>query len=1042
MRFKKNWCTFAIILFSFIVVAQPTTVYTEAQLAYKKGVEYYDKGIFGLAQKEFQKSLSLLQPTNEPEFKLLQTQAELYFAKSAVRLNQPDGEKLILDFARTHDPDPLADQAIFEMGNYYYNSKAYEKAAELFSRIDVYDLSKNQRSEVKFKLGYSYFVKKRFTEARTAFAEIKDIQNEYYYPSNYYYGMTSFYNNRYEEAIGSFENVKRSKKYAPYIPYYITQIYFSQGDYNKVIEYAGSKTEDKDLKNLEGINQLVGQAYFELGDFDRARPLLEYYVNNTNKMRPEDFYQLGYVQYKAGSYAKAIENFEQLGRVKNAMGQSAMFALGDSHLKTGNKPAALNAFKAASKMDFDADTQEEALYNYAKLSYELNFDREAVSALQTIQPGTKHHNEAQALLSAIFLNTRDYENAISILENIPDKSPEMRETYQKVAYLRGLQLYREGDGDGASKMFNTSLTVPIDTRTKALSIYWLGEIAYNNKDYDGSVREMNKFLTLGKSLRNLPDEASVYTANYIQGYNYLKQENYQGAFSYFQNAANGIKDNARFISNPDVAQKILGDAVLRAGDCLFKRNQYNDAVKYYDEAVKNRYSGFVYALYQKAIIEGLRGNTTDKIINLDDLVDTHPDSEYADDALLQLGITYLEIGKFEQAIVPLKRIINNYQNSKLTNQALLKLGLISYNQGNLESAIAYYKQVFAYNPSQPEAEAALTALEEIYVDDLGKTEEYFAFLETIPGYKVEEDEKEHINFKAAESQYANGNYEKAIQAFSVYIRQYPNGRNLLLAHYHRGESYAVEKRYSDALRDYEFVIGKGNSLYYTKALKKAAIIAYNHDQNFEKAYDFYSKLELATDNSDTRFEAQIGALRSAYRTNDYEAVSTLAVRVIENPTSSDQHKASANFYLGKMAFDKEDYDKALRAFNEVTKQSNDEQTAEARYTIAYIYYLKRELEVAQQIALNANKESSDYPYWVAKSVILLADILAEKGDIFNAQAVLEGLIENYTEDEELVNIAKTKLEQLKARESSTSRLLTEPTDKSTLELIDPNEGGN
>ena len=1036
MRLKNLVFPLFFLLATMPLFAQQSSIYSDANLSYKRGMEFYNQGLFGLAQKEFQEVIDMIRPEHEPDGILLLTSAELYYAKSAVRLDQPDGEKLIIDFARTHDPDPLATEAIIEMGNYYYNSKDYVKAAQLFQSIDAFDLSKEQRSEVKFKLGYSYFVKKKFTEAKIAFGEIRDIQNKYYYPSNYYYGMTAFYEDDYDEAIKSFKKVNRSKKYAPYIPYYITQIHFAKGEYDEVIKYAAEKTENAKLKNLPEINQLVGKAYFEKGDFRRALPHLEFFATKAKKLRPEDLYQLGYVQYQDGAYQKAIKHFTQLNKLSTPMGQNAMFALGDSYLQLGQNANARNAFKAASKLDFDKDVQEDALYNFAKLSYELNFDREAIPALQGIPPSSKYHSEAQTLLSAIFLNTRDYENAIRILEDIPNKTPQIRETYQKVTYLRGVQLYRESDYEGARRYFNKSLEMPIDTRTKALSIYWLGDMANADGDYDGSIREMNKFLTLSKNLRNLPDESSTYTANYIQGYNYLKQKDYSSALGYFQSTITGIKENSQFISNEVIAQKMLGDAVLRAGDCLFKRNKYDQAIRFYDDAVENKYAGFVYALYQKAIIEGLRGNTTSKIIALDNIANDYPDSEYADNALLQLGTTYLEIGKMGNASKPLQRILQYYKNSDLTNQALLKLGLISYNQGNLENAISCYKQVFNYNPSEKEADAALTALQEIYVDDLGKPDTYFAFLETIPGYKVEAGEKESINFKAAESQYENGNYEKAITSYTNFIRKYPKGSYTLTAYFHRGESYAVLKRYTEAMRDYESVIERGNSRFYGKALKKAAIIAYNHELDFEKAYTYYSKLEGVTDNADTRFEAQLGALQSAYRTNKTDAVYALSEKVIKNPAASNEQRALANFYLGKMAYDRKDFTDALRAFNEVTKTSNNEQTAEARYLIAHIYYQQRELEVAQQIALNANAESSDYPYWVAKSVILLADILSEKGDLFNAQAVLEGLIETYDGDQELLNIAKAKLAQLKQREASTSRLITTPLDDTTLELDD------
>jgi len=1033
---KKSLLSTVFCLFVAGIYGQNSAIYTQTNLAYKKAMNLYEEGIVGLAQTEFKNVIETLRPLNEPESVLLKTKAELFYAKCAVRLNQPDGERLIIDFARTYDPDPLANQAILEMADFYFNSKDYARAAELFASIDAFDLGRDQRSEVKFKLGYSYFVKKKFREARIAFSEIRDIQNEYYYPSNYYYGMTSFYEDKYNEAIASFEKVERSKKYQPYTPYYIAQIYFAQGKFDEVIKYAVDKTQNEKLKNLPEINQLVGQAYFEKGDFRKALPYLEYYADNAKQLRPEDLYQLGYVHYQDKNYQQAIVRLEELGTLDSEMGQSAMYALADAYLKTDKKPSARNAFRAAARMDYDDNIQEESNFNFAKLSYELNFDREAIAALEKIDPSSKFHSEAQTLLSSIFLNTRDYDNALATIEKLPNLSPAMMETYQKVAYFKGIQLYRDGETEGAKKRFNQSLENPVDNRTKALAYYWLGEIAHQEEDYPASTRQINKFLALSKNLKNLPDESSVYTANYIQGYNYLEQTDYNSALGYFEKAATGIKSNALFISNPIVAQRIQGDAILRSGDAYFKRNQYTKALEYYNTAVDQNHNGFVYALYQKAIIEGLNGNQTNKIIALDDLVENHPNSEYADNALMQLGITYLEIGKLDNASRPLKTLLEKYPNSSLRNQGLLKLGLISYNQGSLEEAANYYKQVFGNNPTEREGEAALTALEEIYVDDLAQPDVYFAFLETIPGYKVQAGEKESINFKAAASQYENGNYGKAIISLNNYIRLYPGGKNIIKAYFYRGDAHTAEKQYTEALRDFEKVIEKGNSSYYVKALDKAAIIAYYHAEDYEKSYDFYSRLEAATDKMDTRLEAQEGALSSAYLIGNGTAVLAYADKVLKNPDVTTEQRALASFYVGKVAFDKEEYLDALRAFNEVTKSSNNEETAEARYLIAYIYYVQRDLEVAEQITLNAQAESSEYPYWAGKSIILLADILAEKGDVLNARAVLEGWIESYNEDEELLNIAKKKLEQLKAREAASNRLITTPVDTETLDLME------
>ncbi len=1013
----------ALCIWGFSLMAQSTAVFTEADLAYKRGTGFYQEGLFGKAQEEFHQTMLLLQPVNEPAADLLRIKAELHYAKSAVQLKLPDGEKLILDFIRKYKPDPMAMQALNEIAKYYYDSKEYEKAISFYDQVDWSGLSKSQRDEARFRLGYSYFVTKQFGRAKTQFREIRDVRNEYYEPTNYYLGLCYFFEGNYRDAIATLRVAEKNRRFRDQIPYYICQIYFAERQYDELIAYARPLTANPNASRAKEIQQLLGQAYFEKGDYQSALPYLEFYAERTGKLREEEFYQLGYTQYATQNYRKATRSFEELSTVNSKLGQYAMYYLGDSYVKLDQKSSARTAFAAAKRMSFDPAVQEDALFNYAKLSYELKDPREAITALQSIRPESRYFVEAQSLMSEIFLNYRDYKQAMDIIEKMPNKTPAIRETYQKVTYLRGLQLMQSNDPAGARRHFDISLQDPVNAEYKALAVYWLGDLAYREKDYNNSIRQLNQFLTLAKTLRNLPDESSLFTANYLQGYNYLKQENFNAALGFFREAMDGIKRNRSFIRSEAVRGQILGDATMRAADCLFKRNQYNDALKLYDEAITARYQGFEYAIYQKAIIEGLRGRQTEKILALDRLVKDFPNSEFADDALLAIGSTYQELGQLNQAIAPLRQLATNYRGkSDLINQALLRLGLISYNQANLEGAINYYKQVFSNNPDPNEAALALAALEEIYVNDLGKPDAYFAFLETIPGYKVDNMAKDSISYRSALTQFENGNYPRAVEAFSDYLRKYPNGIYAIDAYFQRGESYAVQKQYSPALKDYEVVINRGPSRHYLKALEKASIIAYNHEKDFVKSFDLYTKLETAATSPDMRFEAQIGALRSAYRSGNTQAVNLYANRVASNPSASPAQVATANFYSGKLAYDRQDFNTALNSLQEVIRLSDNEQTAEARYLIASIHYQRRDLNKAQELCISANRESSAYPYWVAKTVILLSDVFLEKGELQNARAVLEALLENYNEDPEVVKTARDKLAAVNARINAGSRL--------------------
>jgi len=1021
--------TLSLVIFMLVwpLAAQQTAIFTDANRFYKRGIDFYQKGVYGKAQQEFQEVVNLLLPVNEAEAELLRIKAEFHLAKTAVLLDQPNGEILIKEFIRTYRPAPIAEQAILEVANYYFNERDYERALEYYERLGTTGMTRGQRAEINFKKGYAHFVNKEFQEAKSNFEAVADIRGDYYYKSNYYLGLCYFFEGEYNDAIRTLRIAGDDSRYRRYAPYYLAQIYFAERRFDELITYAEPRLNERELKEKDEIHQLVGQAYFEKGMFEQALPHLRQYAESANKLREEEFYQLGYTQYQAGNYDAAIESFKPLSSVNSRIGQSAMFYLADCYLKLGRKQNALIALGDARRMNFDPTITEEARFTYGKLAYELNQPKSAVNALQELAVDSRYYVQAQDLIGEIVLSYRDYGEALEVLENIPNKTPKVLQAYQQVLTYRGIQLLRNDLLAEARTHLQQSLQYRLEQRPQAMALYWLGDIAHREENYQNSINFVNQFLTLAKTMNNLPDESSIMTGNYLQGYNFFKQEDYGNALRFYLESVEGIKRNRRFIRNENITTNVLGDATLRTGDCYFKRNQYPEAVRYYDEAINARYPEYVYAIYQKAIIEGLRGRTTDKILALERIAQEFPQSEYADDALFQLGSTYQEIGKLNQAAQPFNQLVQNYRTSSdLINESYMRLGLINYNQGDLEGAINYYKQVFGNNPEPEEAKRALAALEEIYVEDLGRPSDYFAFLETIPGYKVDNFARDSINFRAAANRYETGDYQRAIEAYTNYLRNFPNGQYQLEARYQRGESYAILRQYSQALQDYEWVVDQGPSRYFMKALEKAAVIAYHHEQNFDKAFQYYSQLEEASNTDDMRFEAQLGALRSAYRAGNTQAIYGLANKVANNPSATNQQKASAYYYLGKLAFDRRDYDNALTAFNQVIQLSDNEQTAEARYLKAYIHYQRRELDKAQEITLNANKESSAYPYWVAKSVMLLSDILVEKGDLYNARAALEALLENYQEDPQLVAEARAKLQQLNQQIMESSRLDRNP----------------
>ena len=102
--------------------------------------------------------------------------------------------------------------------------------------------------------------------------------------------------------------------------------------------------------------------------------------------------------------------------------------------------------------------------------------------------------------------------------------------------------------------------------------------------------------------------------------------------------------------------------------------------------------------------------------------------------------------------------------------------------------------------------------------------------------------------------------------------------------------------------------------------------------------------------------------------------------------------------------------------------SDNENTAEARYLIAEIYYQKKMYDESEEACRTSYSESGTYPYWVAKSLILLSDVLVVKDDFFNARAALDAVIDNFSEDAELLEIARSKKEKIEQEEQKRNRI--------------------
>src|SRR5690606_37750681 len=536
-----------------------------------------------------------------------------------------------------------------------------------YEQSNIANLSNEDISSMKFHQGYAYFTKQQFARAKPLFNTIRSMKDDpNYIDANYYYGFIAFRDKQYTDALQSFRIVENQKAYASVVPYYIALIYYIQGKKDDALKYAEEKLKSGNSQyyDLE-LKQMIGHAYFERKDYTKALPYLEDYVNRSEKVRREDLYELSYSYYQANQLNKAIEGFRQLSGKDDSLSQHAMYLLGDAYLKTGQKANARNAFLFCASNSSDKKQQEISKYQYAKLSYELGYQDEALNALRTFlseYPNSPYQAEARDLLVAVLTNTNNYRDALALLEGISNPSQNAKRLFPRILYGRATELINDGRLAEAESLIDRALRDPNNGSVLPFLYFWKGELSYRDNDMDDAIKYYNLYVNSGSPTSG---EATGAHARYNLGYAYLRKENYAVARDFFEPLA----------KNPGLSSdELTQDAYVRAADANFMEKNYTRARSMYENVTRYSWPAEDYATFQTAMIVGIK-DSKGKIDLLKTINRKFPQSSLVIDANMEIADTYMADENFSAAIPFLNNVLNSTGNASLKPQSLLKLGI-------------------------------------------------------------------------------------------------------------------------------------------------------------------------------------------------------------------------------------------------------------------------------------------------------------------------------------------------------------------------------
>lgn len=990
--------------------AQQTSFFSDPQEKFKEAKEYFQKEQYSLAYpllKELQQSIRETDMINEAN---MVQEINYYTIVCALKQNETAAEEKAIEYISYEKNNPRIQGLNFHLAEYYFRQQKFSEAADQYEKANIANLSNHEIADMKFHQGYSYFTLQRFSEAKPLFNSIRQIKDDpNYLDANYYYGFLAFRDKNYSDALQSFRIVEKEKSYQTIVPYYIAQIYYIQGKKEEAIAYASENIKKGGSFYDVEMNKLLGHAHFERGEYTEALPYLESYNTKATKVSREDLYELSYCYYQAKNYPKAIDGFKQLSGKKDSLSQHAMYLLGDAYLKTGQKANARNAFLFCASNSSNQSLKEVSKYNYAKLSYELGYEDEALSSLQSFlndYPNSTYNAEARDLLVSVLANTNNYADALKLTETMAKPTENAKKLYPRILLGRATELINDGRLTDADALLDKALKDPNNSSVVAFINFWKGEIAYRSNRLDDAIRFYNAYVTAGAPTSG---EANPTNGKYNLGYSYLRKENYPAALSFFE----PVGKNASLTSDA-----ITQDAYIRTADCYFMAKDYNKADAMYGNVIKFSWPAEDYATFQQAIIAGIK-KPNEKIALLNTMNRKFPTSSLVTDANMEIAKTYMSDERFREAIPFLNNVIKSQDNNSQKPEAMLDLGIAYYNLNNTGGALDQYKALIKQYPNSEEADLALDNIKALYLET-GKTSEYSGYMRQI-GKPLSVDAEDSLTYNAAYNLYTGGSTNAALNAFNDYLKKYPTGVSSIDASFYAGEIYNSIKDWTNALVHYEDVVENSPNKYAEKSALTAARIYFFELKNYGNAEKYYALLKQITNNQENKLEAMRGLLRSQYQLQKWADAVTNAKDLLNQKGSSTDDKALANMAIAKSYQVGGQYDLAIANFKTVVAINKSALAAEARYEIANSWFAVDHLSEAEKAAFETVNKSGSYDFWVTKSYILLGDIYFKQKDYFNAKATYQSIVD-HSLNQELKTEAQAKLTKTIDEESKGSKV--------------------
>lgn len=978
--------------------AQDVVLRNATNTAIERGVALYEFGHWIEAREEL---LAVREHLSSVRDRALVEHIDYYVALCDVELKMADASARLKRFLAEYHWSPHKNDVQYTLGAYYCMEDDIAIAEEELAKVNYKYLSPQQRERYDLRMGYMAFMREDYALAKEHFARIRQ-SGEYADHATYYNAYMAYAEDDINASRQCFQSLLYSPIYGDLMPFYLMQIDFKEGDYRAVVAQGDALMERTTEEQAQQIRRVMAESWFQLDDYQAAVKYMKAYESQGGQIGRLENYILGYSYYRQTLYAEALPHLREACGADDMLTQNASYHLADCYLRSGDKTNAMHSFAMASSAEHDKLIAEDALFNYGKLLYEQGGGHfnEAINVLNrymALYPDSARKEDAHKLLIAAYYNSKNYADAYEALKGMTNLDGDALLALQKIAYFNGLEAYSDGELAEAEASLSESLSVgSSNAQYSALASFWLGEIAYAKGDTRSALQRYRSFVA--RAPRNSEEYAM---AQYNMGYCYFNAGDMTSAAKVFE----------EFLKVRAKNDEYRIDAYNRMGDVYYSSREFAKALGYYDRAIASNLTQRYYAEYQRAITLGVQNKHSDKIAALRGIVAADR-GDFVDASTYELGRTYIVQESYSEGVSTLEKFIAAYPSSQYFVQALSDLGLAYLNLGKRDKALEYYDRVVKAAPQSSQSKSALQGIRDIYMAQ-GNADGYFAYAERAGlESNVSEVTRDSLSYAAAQKLYLDNKTQDAVTGLRNYLANYPKGYYRQDALFFLSDCYVREGRDEEAISSLSELVAMGHTQYSERVLERLATMCYERER-FEEAAKSYRLLYDETATESVKTNAASGYIASTLKYGDDAVLVAMADDVERLSSVTDVARRKARHAKASVLLRGGKHAEALEVFKMLATETKSVEGAEAHYRLIESEYMAKQFDKAEEMVYAFSDSKTPHNYWLAKAFILLGDIYLSRDDKFQARATYQSVVDGYSPaDDGIVAEAKDKIAKM------------------------------